>query len=314
MPRDVQPPSAMVEAPFDLIDTHVHVFDPARFPYGAARSYTPPAATVDALRAHLSTLAQLGKAGVVLVQPSVYGHDNACLLEAITQLGIDCARGIAVVDLARSTPEQLLALDAGGVRGIRLNLAVRHETDANRARLELASAAALVKLPGWCVQVHCAAELLPVVARSLDAFHVPLVLDHFAGLKALNADGQAGALSCLLDLLDSGRVYVKLSAFYRASSDVPHHADLAPLAHRLMAARPDRLLWGSDWPHTGGGNASAARDPSRIEPFREVDLAASLAALRRWAPDTASLKQVLVVNAARLYGFASATEPKPHTS
>lgn len=313
----------MVDAPFDLIDTHVHVFDPARFPYSAARSYTPPAATVGALRAHLATLAQPGKAGVVLVQPSVYGHDNACLLDAIAHLRTDCAhlrtdcaRGIAVVDLTRSTPEQLLALDAGGVRGVRLNLEVRHETDASRTRLELARAGELVELPGWCVQVHCAAALLPVLAQSLDNFHVPLVLDHFAGLKAANAHSQTDALNCLLDLLDSGRVYIKLSAFYRASGDAPNHADLAPLARRLMAARPDRLLWGSDWPHTGGGHASATRDPSRIEPFREVDLSASLAALKGWAPDAASLQQVLVDNAAQLYGFASATEvePKPHTS
>jgi predicted TIM-barrel fold metal-dependent hydrolase len=109
-------------------------------------------------------------------------------------------------------------------------------------------------------------------------------------------------LRTLLELLATGRVWLKLSAFYRASNDAPRHADLAALARTLIATRPQRLLWGSDWPHTGGGRD---RDPARIEPFRQVDLPASLLALQSWVPDAAVLHRILVSNPAELYGFAA---------
>jgi predicted TIM-barrel fold metal-dependent hydrolase len=283
-------------------DAHVHVFDPARFGYWPARSYTPGPAKVEALHARH---AELGIERVVLVQPSVYGTDNACLLDAIAQLGQDRCRGIAVVDLERVTRDDLLALHAAGVRGIRLNLEVRHESDPSRALAELQRAAAVVDLPGWCVQVHCAASLLPTVAEALPHLRVPLVLDHFAGLRATHTDTAQPPLRTLLLLLATGLVFLKLSAFYRASSDAPHHADLAALARALIQARPQRLLWGSDWPHTGGGRD---RDPARIEPFREVDLAASLAALKSWACDAQVLRRILVDNPADLYGFNAGHE------
>jgi predicted TIM-barrel fold metal-dependent hydrolase len=295
MPHPLKPGSL----PPGTVDTHVHVFDPLRFPYVPERGYTPGPAPLEALQARHASL-QIDRA--VLVQPSVYGTDNACMLDAIARAGQARCRGIAVVDPARVMRAQLQALDAAGVRGIRLNLEVRHETDPGRTRAQLEAAAAAVDLPGWCVQLHCAAALLPVLQKGLYAFRVPVVLDHFAGLRAPDARG-SGALHTLRELLDTGAVYLKLSAFYRASDDAPGYADLAPLARALIEARADRLLWGSDWPHTGGG--APPRDPGRIEPFRDVDLAASLAALRDWTGDDAALLQRLLVhNPARLYGFA----------
>lgn len=283
--------------PRSSTDTHAHVFDPARFGYVNCRSYTPPPAGLAALRAKHS---ELGVERAVLVQPSVYGDDNACLLDAIARAGSDRCRGIAVVDLERATADTLPALHAAGIRGIRLNFAVRHEAESQRVRLQLERAATLIGLTGWCVQIHADRSLLPVIGELVPRFRVPLVLDHFAGLKAADGAERSPALAALLALLATGTVYVKLSAFYRASTRAPGHADLRPLVERLIAARPDRLLWGSDWPHTGGG---PARDPSRIEPFREVDLAASLAALQTWCPDDASYRRILVDNPAALYGF-----------
>jgi predicted TIM-barrel fold metal-dependent hydrolase len=299
MPSRVSSLPAHAVLPRGATDVHAHVFDPARFAYSAKRSYTPGEARVAALR---ERHAQLGVERVVLVQPSVYGSDNACMLDALAQLGPERARGIAVVDLERVTQEELRALRAAGVRGIRLNLEVRHEAEPSRVLAELQRAAALVDLPGWCVQIHCAAALLPTVAQALALFRVPLVLDHFGGLRAAQTDAAELPLRTLLALLATGRVWVKLSAFYRASNNAPHHADLAPLARTLIQARPDRLLWGSDWPHTGGGRD---RDPERIEPFRHVDLHASLAALQSWVPDAAVLHRILVSNPAELYGFAA---------
>lgn len=276
-------------------DTHVHVFDPARFPYAPERAYTPGEASVAQL---LNTHAALGIERVVLVQPSVQGCDNRALLAAIAAVGLQRGRGVAVVDLDTVTPEQIAALHTGGVRGLRLNLEVRHEADPARALALLRQAARVACRPDWCVQVHGAASLLPALAQALPDFHGPLVLDHFAGLKA--GEDRSAAMAVLLDLLASGRVHVKCSAFYRASGQAPDHEDLGPLVTRLIEARPDRLLWGSDWPHTGGGRA---RDPSRIEPFRIVDLPASLRALARWCGDDALLRQILVDNPAALYGF-----------
>jgi predicted TIM-barrel fold metal-dependent hydrolase len=291
----------MPALPSGTTDTHLHVFDPRRFGYVADRSYTPGEATVDAL---LQRNGRLGVQRVVLVQPSVYGTDNGCLLDAIARLGVARARGIAVVDLEQATRHDLLKLHDRGVRGIRLNMEVRQEHDRGRARAQLLQAAALVDLPGWNVQLHCAATLLPVLAEALPAFKVPVVLDHFAGLTAAHTAPAVPALSTLLVLLQTGSVHVKLSAFYKASSDAPHHADLTALARTLMRARTDRLLWGSDWPHTGGGNGP--RDPARIEPFRSVDLAASLRSLADWADDDTLLHRILVDNPAALYGFEPA--------
>ncbi|WP_119157187.1 amidohydrolase family protein [Caldimonas tepidiphila] len=288
---------AQTALPPGATDAHVHVFEPARFRYSGGRSYTPGEASVAALR---ECHARLGVERVVLVQPSVYGTDNACMLNAIAKLGQERCRGIAVVDLERLTRYDLLVLHAAGVRGIRLNLEVRHETDPSRVLAELQRAAALVDLPGWCVQLHCAASLLSTVAQTLEQFRVPVVLDHFGGLRAEQTDAAAAPLQTLLDLLATGCIWLKLSAFYRVSADEPHHADLALLVRTLAQARPDRLLWGSDWPHTGGGRD---RNPARIEPFRSVDLSASLAALQSWV-DAAVLNRILVSNPAELYGFA----------
>jgi predicted TIM-barrel fold metal-dependent hydrolase len=302
--RSLSPEVARV-MPAGSTDAHVHVFDPLRFRFAPARSYTPGAATLVQLRAHL---AGTGLRRVVLVQPSVYGSDNACLLDAMAQLGPEVARGIACVDLDTATPDLLLSLHRAGVRGIRLNFEVRDEHNLESVRRQLAAAARQIDLPGWCVQVHCEASLLSVVEYVLNDFRVPVVLDHFAGVRVANAGGLAGQSQTVLRLLSSGRVYVKLSAFYRASQAAPSHDDLMPLVRPWLQARPDRLLWGSDWPHTGGGAGSGiARDPARVEPFRDVDVPASLHSLCTWCETAEVFQKVLSSNPAALYGFSPTT-------
>lgn len=290
--------------PAGATDAHVHVFEPARFPYCSERTYTPGAASLQALQ---NLHAQLGIERLVLVQPSVYGTDNSCMLATLAQAGPGGCRGIAVVDLERVTRSELDGLHKAGVRGIRLNVEVRHHADPKQLRGTLARAAALVDLPGWCIQLHCAASLLESVAQCAEQVRVPIVLDHFAGLRAEHGGDQSkGPLGTLLRLLASDRVYVKLSAPYRVSCNKPPHADLTALATTLIEARPDRMLWGSDWPHTGSSRDRCG-DLSRIEPFRNIDLAATLDALRLWASDEPTLQRILVDNPARLYGFAPRT-------
>lgn len=299
MNPSVPPVPSFPGLPPGSTDTHLHVFEPAAFPYAAPRSYTPGAASFEDMVAMHSAL---GIQRCVLVQPSVYGVDNRCLLSAVARVGQERCRAIAVVDLDRVTVAELDVLHAGGVRGIRLNLAVRHEADLQRAREQFLQTARAIIRPDWCVQMHCSGDLLGVLADVLDYFEVPLVLDHFAGLHPLTAHDSHPAMQALLQLLASGRVFVKLSADYRASETAEPHDDLAPLARRLIALHPDRLLWGSDWPHTGGAN----RNPAVIEPFRTVDLPAALGRLRAWCGYPAVFEQILVHNPARLYGFGAA--------
>ncbi|MEN9544276.1 MAG: hypothetical protein RLZZ598_1109 [Pseudomonadota bacterium] len=282
-------------------DTHVHVFDPTRHPFASERSYTPPPAPFDALRQHLG---EVGAERVVLVQPSVYGSTNACLLDALGQFAPGTARGIAVVDLDSTPRERLVELDRAGVRGIRLNFEVRHNQDFSFVAKQLARAAALVDLPGWCVQVHCGAAVLGAILDAIVDFRVPVVLDHFAGLRTREPALVALQSQVVERLLDTGRVYVKLSAFYRASDLAPAYQDLQPLAQRWIAAHPARLLWGSDWPHTGGGaGGTVSRDPAHIEPFRPIDTSACLRSLKAWCASDEVFKRVLVDNPSELYGF-----------
>ena len=279
--------------PPDACDCHVHVFDPLRFPYAPDRAYTPCAATAEELQAlHRG----LGIGRAVLVQPSVYGTDNACLLDALRALGPRRARGIAVVDTATITRRELDSLHEAGIRGIRLNLHVRGG-GLEAARQQVAAARKVLALPSWSLQVHAG---LDVVACLLDAFQRlerPVVLDHYAGGVLPDADADEG-FGRLLSAMRSSPLYVKLSAPYRLWTGTAAH-DLARAFHH---AAPDRILWGSDWPHTGG-SGGAGRSPEALEPFRQVDNSAVLRSLLACLPDAAARRRLLVDNPAALYGF-----------
>lgn len=275
-------------------DCHAHVFDPARFPYAPRRAYTPPPAEVQ-------QLAQLHRGlaidRVVLVQPSVYGSDNACLLDALQVLGPARARGIAVLDLAAASAPQLQQLHQGGVRGVRLNLQVGGDGLA-RARQQVQDARRLRMLPGWSLQLHASLDLVVALLEDLRELAVPVVLDHFAGGLQPGGDGLLGHL---LAELQRGHLYVKLSAPYRLWAGAgPGQA--ARLAREFHAAAPDRILWGSDWPHTGGSGQRGG-DPLAVEPFRTVDNGQVLRDLLACLPDDDAGQRLLVRNPAVLYGF-----------
>jgi predicted TIM-barrel fold metal-dependent hydrolase len=289
--------------PRGTCDTHVHVFDPARFPYALPRHYTPGTATVEDLRSHL---ARTGCERVLLVQPSTYGEDDRCLRDALARLGPAVARGITVREPATLDDATLAGLHAQGVRGLRLNLEVHGQADPGAVRGPLQAAARRLAGSGWCLQLHAALPLVRALADELGTLGVPVVLDHFAGLKAVDAPAPGApltpGLAAVLALLRTGRVNVKLSAAYRASTAGPAHDDLAPLVRAMATAAPERLLWGSDWPHTGGP-ATRDGDLTRIEPFRPENATLALDRLMAWLPDPALQARVLVHNPAALYGF-----------
>lgn len=278
-----------------LCDSHVHVFDPARFPYMARRAYTPPPADVRALEQHLGTLAATR---VVLVQPSVYGDDNACLLDALQVLGSERARGIAVLDPERSNPSQIAQFHDAGVRGLRLNLNVSGD-DLTSARTLVRKTAALLPA-SWHLQIHASLSLIAALLEEFGRLERPVVLDHFAGGLTSEADSPR-QMEKLLHAIGGLPLHVKLSAPYRLWPGIePRH--LADLALAFASAAPERVVWGSDWPHTGGsGSRTGARDA--IEPFRAIDSSLELQTLLASLPSTDLRHRLLVANPAALYGF-----------
>ena len=272
-------------------DCHVHVFDPGRFPFAASRTYTPESATAAQL---LAMHRALHISRVVIVQPSVYGTDNSCLLDAMKQYGSE-ARGIAVLPTEISSAT-LDNMERAGIRGVRINLGTAANTNLDDARRRLKSAIEQIQGRKWYVQIYAA---LPVIAGQSDlilASPVPVVLDHFGGAKAALGLQQPG-FDKLLELVRSGKGYVKISGAYRASDKPPDYPDLVSLAGALIEANPHRILWGSDWPHPDTG---AGRKPSDLSPLLRVDDAHLLNLLATWAPDAALRKTILVDNPATL--------------
>lgn len=276
-------------------DCHVHVIGPKdRFPLAPRRTYTPR----DALTAELGAmLARLGLDRVVLVQPSIYGPDNDCMMDAVASLG---ARARAVAVLAPDTPAAILdALHRDGVRGLRVNVASVASLAVDTIAADLDAAARLAARHGWHVQTFLPSSAIGPLSAAFLALPVPVVIDHF-GLVDPAAD--PAAAEPLMRLLDSGRVWVKLSGTYRIADDMDH-AGIAPLARRLAGANPERVVWGSDWPHTPAHGHTHVESEEELA-YRDLDTRSLLDAVRGWFPDAASQQRLLVDNPARLYDFA----------
>lgn len=283
-PRFVVPPGAC--------DCHLHVFGPAgRYPLWAGRSYTPPDALPDQAR-HL--LARLRLERVVVVQATPYGTDNARLVAALQEMG-GAARGVAAVptDVA---PQTLRRLHAEGVRGARLHA---HIGGIAGMIADMGALAGPVADLGWHLDLHLTQGALPAVAECALALPASVVLDHVAGLRTgQDRDG----LAALQRLLDGGRAWVKISAPYRLAEDGPALEDLARLVRHLVRTHGERLLWGSDWPHTPP-HAAPGEDVGAVRPFRAIDTGALLNQFGDWVEDEAARSAILVDNPARLYGF-----------
>jgi len=273
-------------------DCHVHVFDPGRFPFAASRTYTPESATAAQL---LAMHRALHISRVVIVQPSVYGTDNSCLLDGMKQYGSE-ARGIAVLPIEISSAT-LDNMERAGIRGVRINLGTAANTNLDDARRRLKSAIEQIQGRKWCVQIYAALPVIQGLSDLILASPVPVVLDHFGGAKAALGVQQPG-FDKLLELVRSEQGYVKISGAYRTSDQPPDYPDLVPLARALIEANPHRILWGSDWPHPDTG---AGRKPSDLSPLLRVDDGNLLDLLAKWAPDTASRNTILVDNPATLY-------------
>lgn len=286
------------EVPSGACDCHVHVFgDPAKFPFAADRVYTPPGAATEMLQ-DLHRALRISR--VVIVNPSVYGTDNSCTLDAVRRIG-PTAR--AVVVIGKDTPRAALdEMAAAGARGVRVNLATGGTSDPAAAGAIIDSVVKQIAPLGWHIQIYTSLAVIAALKDQLNALPIPVVLDHFGGAKASLGPSQPG-FDVILGLVKSGRGYVKISGAYRVSDKAPDFADATPMAQALVAANSDRIVWGSDWPHPNPAN-QPRRPVSEITPPAPVDDGLLLDQLVKWVPDAATRKKILVDNPARLYGFS----------
>lgn len=283
------------DVPRSACDCHVHVFDPAHFPYDSGRIYTPPEASTDDLR-NLQTALHFDR--VVVVAPSVHGIDNSCTINAIRRLGAR-ARGVVVINKS-ITAAALDDMAAAGVRGVRLNLESAGDTDAVAAKRALNAIAEQLRGRDWHIQFDTRLSVITALRDDIAALPFPVIFSHFGRARAALGPSQPG-FDDLLALVKSGRAYVKISAPYRTSDKSPDFPDAAPLAQALVAANADRVVWGSNWPHPGRGPT-----PTAIALPYPNDDGHVLNLLLKWVPDSAIRKKILVDNPARLYGFEAA--------
>lgn len=271
------------KAPAHACDCHAHIYDP-RFPMAWPSLPRVVGATV---REYRLLQERMGIERAVIVQPAAYGTDNRVTVDAVAQLGLDKARGIAVAHPS-ITDEELAALHEAGIRGLRFSIHDPHTEIAGADMIE--PLAPRLHALGWHVQVHARAGQLAGLESMLGALPCDVVLDHFARLPQPEGVLHA-AMSAVKRLLDQGRTWVKLCAPYLDSrSGSPRYADLKPVAKAFVKHAPERVVWGSDWPHP-------------TEPLAKPDDAALLDVLQEWIGDEATRKRVLVSNPVELYGF-----------
>jgi predicted TIM-barrel fold metal-dependent hydrolase len=298
--KAAQPSTAVnFDVPAGACDCHTHIHaDPAKFPFFAGRVYTPELASPEEMSA-LHKALHLER--VVIVTPSIYGPDNSATLFGIKARG-PTARGVAVID-DKTSEADLDAMGQAGIRGIRLNLATGGVNDPNVGKTRFSAAVDRMTARGWHVQLYTTLPMISAIKPLVLASPVPAVFDHFGGAQAALGVEQPG-FSDLVDLVKSGKAYVKISGAYRSSKQAPDYADVVPLAKALIAANPERIVWGTDWPHPNSVTPPG-KQVGDVTPLFQIDDGRLLNQLPVWAPDAATRKTILVDNPARLYGFGA---------
>jgi predicted TIM-barrel fold metal-dependent hydrolase len=293
-----QPSTAInFDVPAGACDCHTHIHgDVEQFPFSEGRVYTPEPASPEEMSA-LHKALHIER--VVIVTPSVYGTDNSATVFGMQARGSN-ARGVAVID--DMTPERELdEMHRQGFRGIRLNLATAGMNDPDVGCTRLRTAIDRMKTRGWHVQLYVSLPMISALSGVVAASPVPVVFDHFGGARAALGVQQPG-FADLLELVKSGKAYVKISGAYRASKLAPDYPDVVPLARALISANPERILWGTDWPHPDA-LPSAGKKATDVTPLLQIDDAAVFNQLPIWAPDAAIRRKILVDNPALLYAF-----------
>jgi 2-pyrone-4,6-dicarboxylate lactonase len=278
-------------APPNACDAHFHIFGPAgKYPHVTDDlRYQPPSAPLDAF---LGTARRLGFARFVFVQPSAYGLDNACMLDAMAELDPAVRRGIVHLDEANASDQELARWHERGVRGVRINISPIRKAEAGLAdalRPKIVHTADICRGLGWHLDLLLPGWLISELMPTLRALPVAFSVAHMGLFPARDGVAQPGFRE-FLSLVGDGskRCWVKLTGIYRFSQEATF-ADVKPFAQALIATAPDQLIWGSDFPHL-----------SFHDKVGTVGLYNKLA---EWAPDATMRQRILADNPARLFGF-----------
>jgi len=278
-------------------DCHVHIVGPAeRYPQVPERHYLAGVAELATLRREA---AARGIIRFVIVQPSFYGADNSAMLDALDVLGAD-GRGVAVIDPAATSADALSQYHRRRVRGLRINLYTAIRSPAgDRLDAAFAATAAVARRMNWHVQVISPVATLLENAKVLAQAPVPVVIDHY-GLYG-HAHPDSGEGRRLLEMLRLPHIWVKLSAPYRlADGPMSTRPDRGWLA-AMLAAAPERCVWGSDWPHTPAPEDQRGADVA--VPYRQLSYNALVDNFLAALPSPDFAERIMIANAERLYGF-----------
>jgi predicted TIM-barrel fold metal-dependent hydrolase len=270
------------------VDCHAHICGPAtQFPYAQERIYTPPDAT---LASYESLLQMLGVDRAVLVQPSVYGTDNSAMLHALKSKPQQF-RGVAVIasDPKVVSDQELSDLHSAGVRGIRCNIVDLADKSGGLPIEQLRHLAKRIQPLGWHLELLMHVNEYPNLAKIFEDFPVDLVFGHFGYVNAHHGVDDLG-FQGLLDLMKDQRAWVKMTGPYRISNGNLPYADMRPLNDAVIQANPNRLVWGSDWPHV-----MVKKDMPH-----DADLCDLLG---QWVQDNSLRNSILVDNPCILYDF-----------
>ncbi|WP_137843347.1 amidohydrolase family protein [Microbacterium sp. 2FI] len=265
----ISPPAFAM--PTGACDTHFHVFEPGYPPVGNPQ-YTFPDGTLDQ---YVAVAGTLGIDRMVLVQPTYYGENNALTLDTLARLG-DRARGVARVpdDVSHDVLDDY---DRQGIRAIRLDLFARREWPLADLVDYVKRMGSLARPHEWHLQFYAPGAVVHALLPLLGDLPVPYVVDHMGYMKQSDGLGDDG-IDGILSALDAGNCWIKLSGAYRVAGDAPM-ATMIPLGRTLVSSFPDRLIWGSDWPHLPDGQ----RDTGEV-----------LNLLADWAPDSRVVQRILV--------------------
>jgi len=282
-PPDPNTRKPQFQPPPFACDAHCHIFGPAaKFPYDPKAAYQPPDAPFEALQ---KLHAILGIERAVIVHASCHGADMRATLDGIARSN-GRYRGTAIIDESYGERE-FQRLHEGGIRGVRFNF-VKH-LGGRPDRAFFKRTVERVKAMGWHLILHLDATDLVEFDALFKKIRVPMVIDHMGRVKA--AEGlEQPAFKVLLEWLKQDNFWVKVCGPERVSSKGPPFTDAVPFARRLIEAAPDRILWGTDWPHPNVGK-HMPNDGDLVDLFAQM------------APEPALQKKILVDNPARLYGF-----------
>lgn len=279
-PRMMPPPGAW--------DSHAHVFGPAdKFPYTPGRGYTPPDAPVEKF---LALLDHNGCAHGLVVQGNAHGYDNRVVLDAISRYP-QRLRGVAITD-TRITPATLRDWHRLGMRGLRFHLFAEKQTYVRGVGLDVFEVfrKTMAEL-GMVMQIFCDWRLLADTAPTLRdiAREMPVIVDHYGMVEAARGVNEPN-FQALLKLVGDGHAHVKVSAVYRISKQFPDYPDARPFHEALLRANPERLMWGTDWPHPSIAAEVMPDDGHLLDLFFD------------WTPDEQMRRKILVETPTRLFG------------